>query len=247
AAPFFFAGDEVRFIDGRARLAAEPLALAHEAAWLRATGELGADETLDVTPGGELLLVQRRNGYRFTADALLLAEFAAAHGGEVLDVGTGCGVVGLLLLARKKSSRVVAVEVQPALAALARRNAELNGLTAHFEVVTADVRTEAFGGGRFAHIVANPPYFRVSEGRLSPDAERAVARHEVALTLEQLALSVAALLAPDGRLSVVLPSGRRDECQALLALRGLAVVREERVARRHLWLAEFARGPARGP
>lgn len=172
------------------------------------------DVTLDAVGGiGEdgLQIFQHRRGYRFSVDALLLADFARASVGRgpFIDLGTGCGVVSLLL-AKAAGVNGVAVEIQSPLAALARRNAAQNGLSEAVEVVEADFRQlrGRLLPGSFQCAVSNPPFFPMSEGRVNPDSERAMARHEVAGNVGDVACAARWLLKDGGALCVVFPAAR---------------------------------------
>jgi tRNA1Val (adenine37-N6)-methyltransferase len=126
-----------------------------------------ADETLDEFHRGRVRLIQSRTGYRFALDAPLLADFIEIeHGDEVLEMGTGNGIIPLLLGARP-FRRLTALEIQPALAALARRNAALNALRERVRVVRADFRSYR-PGRRFDVVFSNPPYIKIRTGFLSP-------------------------------------------------------------------------------
>ncbi|HVB82596.1 MAG TPA: methyltransferase, partial [Candidatus Binataceae bacterium] len=142
-----------------------------------------AQETLDSILNGALRLYQPRRGYRFSVEAVLLARFAAARpAARVLELGTGCGVVALIYAALTKPREVVALEIQPALAAQAARNAALNGL-GMVRAVCADLRSrralDAAGGG-FDLVLANPPFRARQSGRESPLPGRRLARGEAA-------------------------------------------------------------------
>src|ERR1700689_4545736 len=118
---------------------------------IKRTIEPAAEETLDSILGGALRLYQPRRGYRFSVEAVLLARFAAARpAARVLELGAGCGVVALLFAALTQPREVVALEIQPALAALIARNAALNGL-GMIRAVCADLRSrralDATAGG----------------------------------------------------------------------------------------------------
>src|SRR5512142_2897638 len=94
-----------------------------------------AEETLDTLFGGRLKILQRQEGYRFSIDALLLAHFADPHPRDrIIDLGTGCGVITLILVFRRKAEAVTGIEVQPALADLARRNAALNRFSSRIAI-----------------------------------------------------------------------------------------------------------------
>ncbi len=172
----------------------------------------GPDETLDAIGEGEVRLLQRRDGYRFNLDAVLLAEFAmGARAGErptrVVDLGCGCGVIALLLKSRRPAWEVSALELQPSLASLARRNARLNAL--EVRVVEGDLRAPAVELGRdFELVVANPPYFAATAGHPSVDAEKAAARHDLSASPVDLAQAAKRLVKSSGALCVVYPAGR---------------------------------------
>jgi len=176
--------------------------------------QLKEDETLDVLEDEGLCFLQPRRGYRFSVDALLLARFARIPaGGLVADLGTGCGVVASLLARRPEVRSVVGIELQPYLARLARRNAVLNNLQDKVCVVVADLRQveRVFRPASFAALVVNPPYYPAGSGRLNPETTIALARHELSLTLPELARACAYLVKPRGRVNVVFLASRLVE------------------------------------
>ena len=158
--------------------------------------------------GGRLVVCQHRNGYRFSIDAALLAAFVEMRpGARVVDLGCGCGIIALLLAYRFPASRVVGVEVQPALAALARDNAVRNGMGERMTVLEKDLRRvqRRHCGGEVDSVVANPPFRPAGSGRVNPDAERACARHEILGTMTDFAAAGRRLLNPGGRFAAVYP------------------------------------------
>lgn len=188
------------------------------------------DTTLDAIYGGRLIVRQPRKGYRFSVDAYLLTWFACQGPAVRLgaDLGAGSGLVGLGLLAAGTARRVIAVEVQPRLASLAEENAKGNQLDDRYQVVASDVMElpREVPRGAFGLVVTNPPFWPVSEGRLSADAQRRVACHEVLGGIAQWIASSAALLDPNrGRLCVVFPSRRMDDLLIALDRAGLSAVR----------------------
>lgn len=190
-----------------------------------ASGEDGprAGETLDAV--GDLRILQRRGGYRFSVDPLLLARFACDGGpalrGPAIDLGTGSGIVPLLLARRGISS--VGLELQPALFELAARNVRLNRREGQITVVQGDLRRvrSLFPRGHFQHVLCNPPYHRPERGHKSPIPEKALARHELTCTLGDVAGAARHLLAPRGSLWLILPAARLAEL--LDAVRGAAL------------------------
>lgn len=180
-----------------------------------------AGETQDAICGGEVQLLQHLHGYRFTLDPVLLAHFVAeAHeAGATVDLGTGCGIIPLILAKKFGWSELLGVELQPGLYDLARRNVRLNGSEGEVALALGDLREtpRLFPRAAFAHVVANPPYRKARAGHLNPDVEKATARHELKCQLRDVTLAATWLLRDWGTLSVVYPAGRLAEL--LTALR----------------------------
>jgi len=187
------------------------------------------DPTRDALFAGELVLWQpaRGGGYRFNLDPVLLAGFASPAG-HVLDLGAGCGVLGLALLHLGKAERVTAVELQSELADLAERNARENQMVERFEVIRGDLRQVALP--TVDSVVFNPPYFRAGEGRAPPETGRNIARHERFGTLADFVSC--ALAQAGGPVSAIVPAGRAEELRGLVADGGAACVREREVVPR---------------
>ena len=164
---------------------------------------------------GPLSIRQPERGYRFSIDSVLLAGFAAPHcRGRVLDLGTGCGVL-LLLLSRLAPAMDsgTGVEIQPTLCAFAERNFRENGLDRRLRAVPGDFRREAPGAvpGSFDLVVANPPYGRSGRGRRNQHPQKEAARHEIHGSLRELFEASARYLAPGGGLALILPHERFPE------------------------------------
>lgn len=162
----------------------------------------------------------RGRGYRFTLDAVLLAGFAPAHpNGDALDLGAGCGVVGLLLLASGKASSLVAVERQPGPAALASRNVAAYGWQKRARVTDGDLRRAALPTVDL--VVFNPPYFPAAASRPAQEPGRDAGRRECFGTLADFVARAAGCLRPGGQLACIVPYGRRAELRRLAAAAGL--------------------------
>ena len=167
----------------------------------------------------QLTLHQAADGYRFSLEAFLLADFvSASHASPILDLGTGCGVVALLLARRFPQARVIGMELQGALAAIARQNVVRNGAKAQVAILQADARCAAglFPAGAFGTVVCNPPYRVVGHGRVNPNLEKAMARHELTLTLAQLVQASRHVLTRQGLLAMVYHPSRLAELSARL-------------------------------
>lgn len=164
------------------------------------------DETLDALKCGDLFVLQKKQGYRYSFDAYLLAAFVEeGPGSRVLDIGSGSGIVSLLLAAMK-GLFMTGIEIQESVAEMARRSVHYAGLQERIEIVSADIRE--YRGPAADAVVSNPPYRPVRTGRINCDQGKAVARHEILLDLETLLSCSFMLLKPGGRLYLVYPVWR---------------------------------------
>jgi len=176
-------------------------------------------------PAPLLDIRQPVRGYRFSIDSVLLAGFAAGFcRGTVLDLGTGCGVL-LLLLSRLGAcmDSGTGIELQEELLAFAGENFRRNGLQGRLRAVAGDFRREIPGipPEAFDLVVSNPPYGRAGHGRRNPDPRREAARHEVSCSLSELFGAARRALAPEGRFALILPAVRCSEIEALGRREGL--------------------------
>ncbi len=209
------------------------------------------DETLDAICGGDIRILQRARGYRFNLDPLLLADFAASGGlgDPAVDLGTGTGIIPLLLVRRYGLRRVTGVELQPRLYELARRNIRLNGCDDEVSLALADLRRirESMPRESFAHVLANPPYRRIHASQRSPEPERAIATSEIACTLTDVIRAAWHLLKSRGSLHLVVPAARLPEVLTELkaqrfAPRRLRLVHARPGRAAHLALVSATRG-----
>ncbi len=164
---------------------------------------------------GELFCCQYQDGYRFSVDSVLLAHFVRSVKNEkILDLCTGCGVVGLILLYRYGGSltSVTGFELQSGLVELARQNVSRNGFQEQFPVVQGDVCaiSESFNAETFSTIVCNPPFYPPGTGRQNKEEEKLIARHQIACTLTDI-LAAAFVLKNRGRFILIYPAERMSE------------------------------------
>lgn len=167
--------------------------------------------TEDTLFNGRLACRQHRQGYRFSVDAVLLAHFCRpAARSRVLDLGCGCGVISLILCHRHPELRLTGLELQPALAELARSNAEANQLGTRFAVRQGDLRRigERILPESFDLVVSNPPYHRVGGGRISREDECALARHELAADPDSVLAAAAFAVKNRGAVCCIYPAER---------------------------------------
>lgn len=189
--------------------------------------EPAADETLDAICGGAVRILQRADGYRFTLDSVLLAHFAAEAPprGPTLDLGSGSGILLLILARRFGWTALTGLELQPQLHALAERNVRLNGLEDRVTLMCGDLvgARSWFARGAFTQIICNPPYGAATSGRISPNLERAIARNGLRCSFADVAAAIAWLLCErSGTASLVYPAARLSELFATLRTHGLA-------------------------
>jgi len=169
----------------------------------------GPDETIDGLLDGRLQLIQSREGYRFSVDALFLAEFVTVKPGDFLvDLGTGCGVIPLTLLLTTPLRQALGIEIQRDLACQASRNTRLNGLSRKMKILQADIRHPPLSPRTADIVICNPPYRKADSGRINPNTSRAVARHEILLSLEDLLKTARYLMRMKGRFAIIFPAER---------------------------------------
>lgn len=167
------------------------------------------DETLDSFYAGRIHVLQKKKGYRFSLDAPLLADFIPTGSrDEMLELGAGSGIISLLL-SIKPFEHITAIELQPALADLARRNVQLNHLDNRITVKEMDLRS--FSPGRtFDKIFSNPPYYKKGRGHISPSQERAIARHEITCDIFDVMKVTTDCLDPSGSAYFIYPCRQED-------------------------------------
>jgi tRNA1Val (adenine37-N6)-methyltransferase len=167
--------------------------------------------TSDTFFDGRLQVRQFRNGYRFSIDAVILADRIRPRPGEiVLDLGAGCGIISLILAYRYTESTVIGVEIQPDLADLARVNACANGMQARIRILCEDMKEldPARLSGPVDWVAANPPYRKADTGRLNPHPQRAVARHEIKVALPDVIAAARRVLKTGGKFATVFTAER---------------------------------------
>ncbi len=164
---------------------------------------------------GERIDDLERNGYKiiqdkekfcFGMDAVLLSGFANVKKGEkVLDLGTGTGIIPILLEAKTEGKHFTGLEIQEESADMASRSVELNNLDEKVKIVCGDIKEASvlFGKGIFDVVTTNPPYMNDMHGIKNPDMPKAIARHEVLCTLEDVVREGAAVLKQNGRMYMV--------------------------------------------
>ena len=176
------------------------------------------DETLEPLLADSGTILQKRQGYRFSLDAVVLADFVARLKGKgaanrktrYLDLGTGSGIILVLLAKWSTGLTGYGVEIQEPLADMAGRNLKLHRLQDRFEILCMNLKDlpSRFPRASFDWITSNPPYRRLHSGRLNPDPQKALARHELTASLGDICRVMGFLLGEKGRSFLVYPASR---------------------------------------
>lgn len=172
--------------------------------------------TIDHFYRGKVTILQGSRGYRFSVDAPILADFLPYKPEEkALEIGSGCGVISLLALYKKKYAAIYGIEIQERLARLSEINGQKNGFAERFKVIHGDFKERCRDFAGIKEIFCNPPFQKIGTGRLSPDQEIRDAKFETRLNLEDLLTGCAVVLGKEGSVYLIFPYAR---CQELLTL-----------------------------
>ena len=164
------------------------------------------EERLDDLQRNGYQIIQKKDGFCFGMDAVLLSGFAAVKPGEkAIDLGTGTGIIPILLEAKYEGEHYTGLEIQDEVAEMAARSVALNHLEEKVSIVKGDIKeaSRLFGAASFDVVTSNPPYMNDAHGLKNPDLPKAIARHEVLCTLDDVAREAAKLLRPGGRFYMV--------------------------------------------
>ena len=170
------------------------------------TSEIKLGERLDDLLLNGLELIQNPDKFCFGVDAVLLSDFVKVRPGEqLLDLGTGNGIIPVLLSAKTKAGHLTGLEIQDDIAEMARRSIAHNHLEERVDIVTGDIKkaAEIFKPAFFDVITTNPPYMLSKHGLRNPDDAKAIARHEVLCTLDDILRESMRLLQDKGRFYMI--------------------------------------------
>lgn len=166
-------------------------------------------------------IIQDPSKFCFGVDAVFLTDFVrdVSEEARVLDMGTGTGVIPILLCAKKKGGSFVGLELQEFSADMAERSVRMNGLERNIEIVRGDIKEASvlFGPGSFDAVVTNPPYMKQNGAILNRDGEKAIARHEIMCTLEDVVREASFVLKDRGRFFMIHRPNRLTEILECMA------------------------------
>lgn len=163
-------------------------------------------ERLDDLERNGYKIIQNKEKFCFGMDAVLLSSFAMTREGEkCIDLGTGTGIIPILMEAKWQGSDYTGLEIQSESVDMARRSVEYNGLAEKIRIVEGDIKSAStiFKKASFDVVTSNPPYMNDCHGLKNPDMPKAIARHEIMCTLEDVVREAALLLKPGGRFYMV--------------------------------------------
>lgn len=165
-------------------------------------------ERLDDLQLNDLHIIQNSEKFCFGMDAVLLSSFSSKtirKNDDILDLGTGTGIIPILLSAKTEAKHISALEIQEESVDMAKRSVILNGLDEKIDIIHGDIKTASqfFGAAVFDAITTNPPYMNDNNGIKNPDIPKAIARHEILCTLDDIARESSKMLKPQGRLYMV--------------------------------------------
>jgi len=168
------------------------------------------DEDLEPLDHG-MFILQKKNGFRFGEDATMVADFFSPNkSGNMLDIGTGTGIISLILSRNPKIKKITSVEIQEEMANMAKRSVEKNNLIKKIEILNIDIK-KLNRGNTYDYVVSNPPYMKSSNGKININSIKAISRHEITLNLEDLIIQSKRLLKPGGSLTLIYRSERMIE------------------------------------
>jgi tRNA1(Val) A37 N6-methylase TrmN6 len=168
--------------------------------------QLMKNEKIDDLQYKGLKLIQKDKAFRFGLDAVLLANFVdVKKGSSVIDLGTGTGIISILLAGKTEAASIVGLEIQEEIAEMAQRSVKMNCLEDRVKIVCGDIKdsVDLFGASSFDAVVSNPPYMNQGGGIINISDTKAIARHEILCTLEDVIRSASKLLVPGGQFAMV--------------------------------------------
>jgi len=172
------------------------------------------NHTTDTLFEGKIRIRQREKGYRFSIDPILIAHYAKIpKRSRILDIGTGSGIIPLILAYLHDDCRISGIEIQKNLAEIANNNIEDNGVGERIKILNMNFSDlgQSDLQGPVDIIITNPPYRKIASGRTNPENEKAMARHEITITLDQLLKKSGSLIKTGGLFYIIYPSQRLAE------------------------------------
>ena len=171
--------------------------------------KLKENERIDDLQYKDLKIIQNNTGFCFGIDSVILSDFAKdiKNNANVVDLGTGTGILGLLLCKKTKLNSIVGVEIQEDVAEMAKRSVELNNLENKFKIINCDIKEifkeKLLEKNKYDVVITNPPYKEIGTGKINEDAKKLISRHEIKATLSDFMKTASSLLKDNGELYMV--------------------------------------------
>lgn len=168
--------------------------------------EIYPNERIDDLQLNGLRLIQNKEGFCFGVDAVLLANFPdVKDNAEIVDLGTGTGIIPIILSGKTGAKKIIGLEIQKDMAEMAQRSVKLNSLEDRVTIMEGDIKNSVslLGRGKYDVVVSNPPYMNSGGGLVNPKDTKAISRHEILCTLEDVIAAGTALLKPAGQFAMV--------------------------------------------
>lgn len=169
-------------------------------------------------------IIQSRDYFCFGMDAVLLSSWAQAKEGEtVVDLGTGNGIIPILMEAKTAASKLIGIEIQPQSVDMAQRSVEMNKQQDKIQIISGDIKeaSQILGKNAAEVVVTNPPYMKENSGISNPESAKAIARHEIKCNLEDVIKAASELLKPSGRFYMINRPRRLTETFVLMNQYGI--------------------------
>ena len=200
------------------------------------------EETADLILNGNLSIFQKKKGYRFSLDSILLSHFTCLKPKTSnIDLGCGSGIIMIILARRFPHTIWTGVEIQDDLAALAQKNVQMGGLDGRIKVLCDDAKAinKILPANSYDSVIFNPPYRKLNSGRINPQLEKAIARHEIKGSLKDFLQAAQYLLKSGGRVFTIYPAKRLVELISLFRLFAIEPKRLKLVFSGYFSEAEF--------
>ena len=181
---------------------------------------INEDERIDDLEINNLRIIQKKDGFCFGIDSVLLSDFARdiRNDAKVIDLGTGTGILSILLCAKTNLSQIIGIEIQKDIAEMAKRSCKLNNLQEKFKVINSDINSldGKITFNKFDSVVMNPPYMKLNTGKINLSERKLISRHEITASLEDFINVSYKLLRDKGSLYIVHRPNRLTDVCALL-------------------------------